>query len=53
MTIGLFLHTGLVTQRCFYTFISLICLGGVSIASILPTALIRRPWYYGVCFFWN
>ncbi len=50
LNISLFFLTGLVAKGYFYTFISLGCLAGVSIAAILPTPLIRRLWYYGLCF---
>lgn len=50
MNISLFFLTGLVAKGYFYTFISLACLGVVSIASILPTPLIRRLGYYLVFF---
>ncbi|MDJ0783638.1 MAG: hypothetical protein QNJ22_16805 [Desulfosarcinaceae bacterium] len=49
LNISLFFLTGLVAKGYFYTFISLICLGTVSLATILPTPLIRRLWYYGIC----
>lgn len=50
LNISLFFLTGLVAKGYFYTFISLGCLGGVSIAAIVPTPLIRRLWFYGLCF---
>jgi hypothetical protein len=50
MNISLFFLTGLVAKGYFYTFISLTCLGLVSIASILPTPLIRRLGYYVIFF---
>jgi hypothetical protein len=37
MNISLFFLTGLVAQGYFYTFISLACLGAVSVAAIVPT----------------
>jgi hypothetical protein len=49
MNISLFFLTGLVEQGYFYTFISLACLGAVSLAAILPTPFIRRLWYYCFC----
>ena len=42
----MFFLTGLVAQGYFYTFYSLICLGVVGIGSLVPTALIRKLWYY-------
>ena len=48
VNISLFFLTGLVAQGYYYTIYSLLCLGGVGIAAVVPTALIRRLWYYGV-----
>jgi hypothetical protein len=50
MNISLFFLTGLVAKGYFYTFISLTCLGLVSIASIFPTPLIHRLGYYVIFF---
>ena len=46
MNVSMFFLTGLVTKGYFYTFYSLICLGVVGVGILVPTALIRRLWYY-------
>jgi len=48
MNISMFFLTGLVAKGYYYTFFSLICLGVVSVGTIVPTSLIRRLWYYGI-----
>ena len=50
MNISMFFLTGLVARGYYYTFFSLICLGVVSVATIVPTGLIHRLWYYSI--FW-
>ena len=46
LNISMFFLTGLVAQGYFYTFYSLICHGVVGIGALVPTALIRKLWYY-------
>lgn len=46
----MFFLTGLVSKGYYYTFYSLILLGVVGVAGLIPTVLIRRFWYYGVFF---
>lgn len=48
MNISMFFLTGLVAQGYYYTFFSLFCLGVVGIGILIPTALIRKVWYYWV-----
>jgi hypothetical protein len=48
VNISVLFLTGLVAKGYFYTFYSLICLGVVGVAALVPTALIRRLWYYWI-----
>jgi hypothetical protein len=48
VNISMFFLSGLVAKGYFYTFYSLICLGVVGIAALIPTMLIRRLWYYWI-----
>lgn len=48
VNISMFFLTGLVARGYYYTFYSLICLGGVIIGAIVPTSWIRCLWYYWV-----
>jgi hypothetical protein len=50
MNISMFFLTGLVAKGYYYTFYSLICLGIVGMGVLVPTALIRRLWYYWIFF---
>ena len=50
MNISMFFLTGLVAKGYYYTFYSLICLGAVGMGILVPTALIRRLWYYWIFF---
>ncbi len=46
MNISMFFLTGLVAKGYFYTFYSLACSAVVAAATLVPTILIRRLWYY-------
>jgi hypothetical protein len=48
VNISMFFLTGLVAKGYFFTFYSLICLGVVGVAALVPTLLIRRLWYYWI-----
>jgi len=50
LNVSMFFLTGLVAKGYFYTFYSLICLGVVGMGVLVPTALIRRLWYYWIYF---
>lgn len=51
VNISMFFLTGLVAKGYYYTFFSLICLGVVSVGTIVPTLLVRRLWYFWI-FLW-
>ncbi len=46
LNISMFFLTGLISKGYYYTFYSLGCLGIVGFATLLPTPLIRKLWYY-------
>ena len=46
LNISMFFMTGLVANGYYYTFYSLIGLSVVGIGMVVPTALVRRLWYY-------
>jgi hypothetical protein len=50
LNISLFFLTGLVARGYYFTCYSLILLGIVGIAALVPTTLVKRLWYY-VLFF--